>query len=61
MNIAPTIKYQPQQVVNGFKLKKHLAVKSLDLVAYEFWHLATGAKLLYLDKADTNKTFGVTF
>ncbi len=46
---------------HGFKLKKIAEVAEISAKTYEFEHIKTGAKLLYIDADDDNKVFYIGF
>lgn len=45
----------------GFNLKEKRYVKEIESTAYEFEHIKTGAKLLFMENDDKNKVFSITF
>lgn len=45
----------------GFKLLKISKIQELDSTAYEFTHVKSGAKLLFVANKDDNKVFSITF
>lgn len=47
--------------INGFIVKKVTKVSEIDAQAYEMEHEKSGARLLWLDRKDTNKTFAISF
>ena len=47
--------------LNGFRLQKISDVTELSAKTYEFEHIKTGAKLLYLAADDDNKVFYIGF
>ncbi|MBQ9486406.1 MAG: insulinase family protein, partial [Selenomonadaceae bacterium] len=47
--------------LHGFKLKKISDVTEISAQTYEFEHVKTGAKLLYVDAKDDNKVFYIAF
>ena len=49
------------QVYHGFKLKKSSYIKEIASQAYEFEHMKSGAKLLFVANSDDNKVFSITF
>ncbi len=52
---------QPGELVSGFVLEKKEAVPAKKATLYTLRHGKCGAKLLYFDRPDDNKTFAVTF
>lgn len=46
---------------NGFKLVREVVVDEISATLYELCHEKTGAKLLYIDREDENKTFSIAF
>jgi len=52
--------YPLGEKIGSFTLKRATQIKDLALVAYE-WQHPLGSRLLYLDKADSNKVFSVAF
>ncbi|MBL0691319.1 MAG: insulinase family protein [SAR324 cluster bacterium] len=54
-------KYHKKELYQGFELQNRNIFPDLNLVGYEFIHQVTKARLVYLDKDDPNKTFGVVF
>ena len=49
------------EILHGFNLKKISDVAEISAKVYEFEHLKSGAKLLYVAAADDNKTFYIAF
>ena len=47
--------------LHGFKLNKISDVTEISAKTYEFEHVKTGAKLLYIDAKDDNKVFYIAF
>lgn len=47
--------------ISGFEIKSQKEIKDVDAVMYEMEHGKTGAKLVFLDRDDENKTFSVGF
>ena len=45
----------------GFNLKEKRYVKEIESTAYEFEHIKTGARLLFVENEDKNKVFSITF
>lgn len=52
---------QPGEIFCGFQLEKKEAATSHHAMCYTMQHVKSGAKLLYLDRADENKTFSIAF
>ena len=52
---------QPGNLCSGFRLVKKEPVAALDAVLYTLVHEKTRAQLLYLDRADENRTFAICF
>ena len=52
---------QPGDFCAGFRLVKKEAVAALDAELYTLVHEKTRAQLLYLDRADENRTFAISF
>ncbi|MCI5837375.1 MAG: insulinase family protein [Veillonellaceae bacterium] len=55
------MKYIEKQRLAGFIVERAERVAEIDADAYVLRHERTGARLLYLDSADDNKVFSVTF
>jgi len=49
------------EVYRGFKLSRKTYVGEIKANLYEFEHLKSGAKLLYVDRDDDNKVFSAAF
>lgn len=49
------------QKIHGFVVDRKRRVNELDAVMYEMTFEKNGAKLIYLDRKDDNKTFSITF
>lgn len=49
------------QKIHGFVVDRKRKVNELDAVMYEMTFEKNGAKLIYLDRKDDNKTFSITF
>lgn len=49
------------EIYYGFELLKHRHIKEIKADAYEFQHIKSGARLLFLDTDDDNKVFSITF
>ena len=47
--------------LHGFTVKRVRELAEIDAVLVEMEHDGTGAELAFLDRADTNKTFGISF
>ena len=47
--------------MNGFTVINKREIKDCKGVMYEMVHDKTGAKLVYLDRNEINKTFAITF
>ena len=45
----------------GFILKKKTEISEIGATLYETEHKKSGARLLFLDRADENKTFSISF
>ena len=54
-------KLEVNKQYSGFELKKITFVSEIDADMYEFEHLKSGAKLLYIDRNDDNKVFSAAF
>lgn len=52
---------QINELIHGFQLIRKEEVKEISSVAYEFKHIKSGARLLYLDNSDDNKVFSISF
>ena len=52
---------QPGNLCSGFRLVKKEPAAALDAVLYTLVHEKTRAQLLYLDRADENRTFAICF
>lgn len=46
---------------HGFSLERTVKIDELYATLYELRHIKTGARLIYLDREDENKTFSVAF
>ena len=46
---------------SGFVIKTKKQIKDVDATMYEMEHEGCGAKLIFLDRDDENKTFSVGF
>ncbi len=55
------INLEISKVYSGFELKKITFVKEVNASLYEFEHVKSGAKLLYMDRDDDNKVFSAAF
>ena len=49
------------ETICGFSLKRSVKVPDVSGVLHEYYHERSGARLYYLDRADQNKTFAITF
>ena len=49
------------QTLYGFKVKKTTELEEIKATLYEMEHEKSGAKLLFLDREDDNKTFSIAF
>ena len=49
------------KIYHGFRLLESKQIKEIGATAYRFFHEKSGARLLYLDKADDNKVFSIAF
>ena len=49
------------EIYSGFKLLKVKEIKEIDSILYEFYHVKSGASLVYLKNSDTNKCFSIGF
>lgn len=49
------------QELHGFTLKGKTEIDEIDATLYEAEHKKSGAKLLFLDRKDENKTFSISF
>lgn len=52
---------QVNDIIHGFKLLRKEQVKEAASEAFEFRHIKSGARLLYLKNADDNKVFSISF
>ena len=52
---------EPGGVTSGFELEKRQYVEAKKATLYTLRHKKCGARLLYFDRADLNKTFAVSF
>jgi presequence protease len=52
---------QINDIIHGFRLLKTTKIKEAASTAYEFRHEKSGARLLFLQNADDNKVFSITF
>ena len=50
-----------KNVISGFLLKEKRDIDELSCSLYEYEHELTGARLVYLDREDENKTFAIGF
>ena len=48
-------------ILHGFQLEKVEPIPELDMVAYRFTHIKSGADLLWLSCDDENRAFSITF
>ena len=55
------MKWNINDVIHGFKVKKMEYIHEVVSDAYELEHIQSGAKLLYLDNSDDNKVFYICF
>ena len=55
------MKFKENECYSGFVLQERVPIKELNVEGYYFIHPYSGAKLIYLDTADTNRVFSVTF
>ncbi len=55
------LEFEVGQTVHGFEVVDRDPVPEIDTVAYLMKHVATGARLLYLQNSDNNKTFSIAF
>ena len=55
------MKFDVGQTLHGFVVEKKQRVEELDCTMYELTHAHSGARLVYLDRADDNKVFGIGF
>ena len=53
--------FKSGEKLSGFIIKKRREIKDIDAVMYEMEHESCGAKLIFLDREDENKTFSVGF
>ena len=53
--------FKPDDRIHGFKVKSVRDIEELGAVLCEFEYEKNGAKLLWLSREDSNKTFSVTF
>ena len=52
---------QVNDIIHGFRLLRREQVKEADSEAFEFYHIKSGARLLYLKNTDDNKVFSISF
>ena len=52
---------QVNDIIHGFKLVRREAVREAASQAFEFEHIRSGARLLYLQNEDENKVFSISF
>ena len=45
----------------GFRMTSHTRINEVDGTLYDMIHKKSGARLLFLDRADENKTFAIGF
>ena len=50
-----------EKLIHGFELQRQKLIPEIDAEAFEFIHLKTGARLLYLKTEDDNKVFSIAF
>lgn len=50
-----------KETLHGFLVKKRQTVAELGAALWELEHVKTGAKLVWLDREEENKTFGIAF
>ena len=50
-----------KNAISGFMLKEKREIGELSCLLYEYEHELTGARLIYLDREDENKTFAIGF
>lgn len=55
------MKWNQGDIVHGFKVERMTHVPEVDSDAYVMKHVASGARLLYLDNTDDNKVFYICF
>ena len=55
------MKWNINDVVHGFKVKRMERVQEVASDVYELEHVQSGARLLYLDSKDDNKVFYICF
>ena len=55
------MKWNINEVVHGFKVKRMERVQEVASDVYELEHVQSGARLLYLDSKDDNKVFYICF
>src|SRR5277367_6032338 len=61
MSQSPQVLFQPNQVLDGFVVRRAEPVPEFRSVAYELEHPASGAKVLHLHNDDGENLFSVTF
>lgn len=54
-------KYQPGEIIHGWKLKKTQEISEFNFTSYSFTHEKTGAKFLHIDADDSNNVFSISF
>lgn len=52
---------QVNDIIHGFQLLRREQVQEADSEAFEFRHVKSGARLLYLQNSDDNKVFSISF
>ncbi len=55
------MKFEIGSIYSGFRLDKITFVREISASTYEFEHIKSGAKLLYIDRDDDNKVFSAAF
>lgn len=55
------MKLEQDKVYSNFLLKKIKNVHEINSISYEFEHIKSGAKLLYIKNDDNNKVFSISF
>ena len=53
--------FKINEKINGFTLIRRRSLEEISAELYEFEHDGCGARLVYLDRDDANKTFAIAF
>ena len=49
------------EVLHGFRVQRRVPLEELQGTLIQMEHESTGLKLIWLDRAEENKTFGIAF